>query len=55
MSESGVKKKSALSFLGATKAERAASIAAIVLSVILIPILIFNCILIIKTVIKIFI
>ena len=52
MSDNKEKKPSLFSFLGQSKAERATSIVAIVLSVILVPILIFNCILIIKSVIN---
>lgn len=52
MSDNKEKKSSLFSFLGQSKAERATSIVAIVLSVILVPILIFNCILIIKSVIN---
>ena len=50
MSEGNGKRTSILAFFGNTKAERVTSIVAIVLSLILIPVLILNCILILQTV-----
>ena len=52
MSDGKEKASSILSFFGKTKAEITTSIVAIVLSLILIPILILNCILIIQTVFR---
>ena len=50
MSDASKSKASKLGFLGKTKAEVATSIIAVVLSLILIPVLIFNCILIVQTI-----